>query len=126
MADSEYFGVAPTSVRDVETRYRYVTTIGQTTFAANYSIGFVDVYYNGLHLDPGSAFTAADGTSIILGTPASSGAIVLVIARAQVLYTSGWSTAPLQNFSNDTTAAAGGIPLWGTYRNGSVVMQRVV
>jgi hypothetical protein len=31
----------------------------------------------------------------------------------------------LQNFANDVAAAAGGIPLTGLYRNGSVVMVRV-
>ena len=36
------------------------------------------------------------------------------------------SNVPLSNFANDAAAAAGGIPLYGYYRNGSVVMQRVV
>lgn len=32
----------------------------------------------------------------------------------------------LGNFSNDSSAAAGGVPLYGFYRNGNVVQQRVV
>jgi hypothetical protein len=32
----------------------------------------------------------------------------------------------LPNYANDTAAAAGGVVLYGYYRNGSVVMQRVV
>jgi hypothetical protein len=36
------------------------------------------------------------------------------------------SKQALPNFTNDTTAAAGGVALYAYYRNGSVVMQRVV
>ena len=32
---------------------------------------------------------------------------------------------PLKNFANDTAAAAGGVPINGFYRNGSVVQIRV-
>ena len=32
----------------------------------------------------------------------------------------------LPNFANDSAAAAGGVVLYGYYRNGSVVMQRVI
>jgi len=35
------------------------------------------------------------------------------------------SGAALPNYINDAAAAAGGVPLYGFYRNGSVVMQRV-
>ena len=33
---------------------------------------------------------------------------------------------PLPNFVNDAAAAAGGVALYGYYRNGSIVMQRIV
>ena len=36
------------------------------------------------------------------------------------------SNVALSDYANDTAAAAGGVPLYGFYRNGSVVMQRVV
>ena len=36
------------------------------------------------------------------------------------------SNVALKNHANDAAAAAGGVPLYGFYRNGSVVMQRVV
>ena len=45
----------------------FTTTAGQTTFTVNYSVGFVDVFYNGSKLDS-SEFTATNGTSIVLGT----------------------------------------------------------
>ena len=34
-------------------------------------------------------------------------------------------TAPYGNFANATAAAAGGVPIGGIYRNGSVLMIRV-
>jgi hypothetical protein len=37
-----------------------------------------------------------------------------------------FSKQALPNFTNDTTAAAGGVALYAYYRNGSIVMQRVV
>jgi hypothetical protein len=36
------------------------------------------------------------------------------------------SNAALPNFVNDAAAKVGGVPLNGYYRNGSIVMQRVV
>lgn len=36
------------------------------------------------------------------------------------------SDQALENYADDTAASAGGIPLYGYYRNGSIVMQRVV
>lgn len=36
------------------------------------------------------------------------------------------SGATLPNYVNDAAAAAGGVPVSGYYRNGSVVMQRIV
>jgi hypothetical protein len=35
------------------------------------------------------------------------------------------SGQPLPNYVNDAAAAAGGVKLYGYYRNGSVVMQRI-
>jgi hypothetical protein len=36
------------------------------------------------------------------------------------------SNEALPNFVNDAAAAAGGVPINGYYRNGSIVMQRIV
>lgn len=36
------------------------------------------------------------------------------------------SVINLGNYANDAAAAAGGVPLWGMYRNGSALMVRVV
>jgi lipid-A-disaccharide synthase-like uncharacterized protein len=46
--------------------YTFIATTGQTAFTANYTVGQVDVYYNGSKLTP-SVYTASSGTSITLG-----------------------------------------------------------
>jgi hypothetical protein len=48
----------------------HTLTDGQTSFAINYSVGYVDVVQNGATLDT-SQFSATDGTHVVLGTPAS-------------------------------------------------------
>ena len=54
-----------------QNRYTYTATSGQTTFAASYTAPFVDVYLNGTKLVAVSDYTASNGTTIILGVPAT-------------------------------------------------------
>lgn len=83
--DLEYYGVPPADYREQENRTRLTATAGQTTFSAPYSVGYVDVYYNGAKLDPFTEFTATDGANIVLTSSATAtGDIVEVISRAQV------------------------------------------
>jgi hypothetical protein len=75
-----YLGVPVTGV--TTTAYRTVTeftaTAGQTTFTPpSYSVGFINVYLNGVLL--GSAdYTASNGTTVVLATGASVGNLVTV------------------------------------------------
>ena len=80
-----YIGKQPgTGVRN---RLLYTATAGQTTFttsdssqALSYSDSlYVDVYLNGVLLDPVNDYTATSGTSIVLGAGASAGDILEVI-----------------------------------------------
>lgn len=50
-------------------------TAGQTTFTVTggYTAGFVNVWMNGLLLDPGVDYTATNGTTIVLTTAATAG-----------------------------------------------------
>jgi hypothetical protein len=64
--------------------YKRTTTIStaeQTVFTAAYTAGYVEVFYNGILLDPGD-YTATNGTSITLTTPATLGDTVETIAYA--------------------------------------------
>ena len=57
----------------------FSATAGQTTFTVSYSVGLVDVFYNGSKLDS-SEYTATNGTSIVLGTACAANDKVEVIA----------------------------------------------
>ena len=48
----------------------YTATAGQTTFNAVYSIGNLDVYQNGILLQPAD-YTATTGTAVVLGAAAA-------------------------------------------------------
>ena len=75
-----YLGVPVTGV--TTTAYRTVTeftaTAGQTTFTPpSYSVGFINVYLNGVLL--GSAdYTATNGTTVVLAVGASAGNLLTV------------------------------------------------
>jgi len=65
----------------VRQRYLFTATSGQTTFdtsdsgtGLSYSdTNYMDVYLNGVLLDPASDYTATSGTSVVLGSGASTG-----------------------------------------------------
>jgi hypothetical protein len=75
-----YLGIPVTGV--VTTAYRTVTeftaTASQTTFTPpSYTVGFINVYLNGVLL--GSAdYTATNGTTVVLATGASAGNLVTI------------------------------------------------
>ena len=60
-------------------RTSFIATAAQTTFTVTYTVGYVQVYVNGVLLN-GSDYTATSGTSIVLSVAASAGDIVEVIA----------------------------------------------
>lgn len=67
------------------------TYTGSTTvFPIAYDAGFIDVYHNGIKLDPDNDFTATNGTSVTLASAAASGDIVDMVA---------YGTFQLANFS---------------------------
>lgn len=74
-----YIGNIPVP-QATQTRDNFTATEGQTSFATSgYSPGYVDVYLNGIHLDP-SDYTATDGNAVVLSSGATSGDVVSVIA----------------------------------------------
>lgn len=117
MADVEYFGVPPTALKVSDNRYRYLASASQTVFAATYAIGYVDVYYNGVLLDPATAYTATNGTSITLATPATGGAIVVIVARPQVQTILDWAGQQVLSQPGWKKFPGGLIFQWGSYQN---------
>ena len=58
-----------------QVKYRYQAIADQTTFLADYNIGFIDVYLNGIKLDD-LEFTADNGINIILNQSCFDGDII--------------------------------------------------
>ena len=76
---SGYIGNIPVP-QATQTRDNFTATASQTTFATSgYTPGYLDVYLNGVHLDP-SDFTATNGTDVVLATGATAGDVVSVVA----------------------------------------------
>ena len=94
------FQNAGSSVNGTAQRVTFTATAGQTTFAATYDAGYVDVYLNGVKLIAGTDFTATNGTSVVLATGAAVNDTVDIVA---------YGTFQLSNFSindaNDVNAA---------------------
>jgi len=89
-------------------RTTYTATASQTTFAADYYIGYVDVWLNGIKLIPGTDFTATNGTSIVLASGATSGDSVEILAwissdLTTLIKTVGFDTYSYTATSSQTT-----------------------
>ena len=80
------FQSAGSSINGTSARFKYVATNNQTTFTGSdassntlaYDPLYLDVYLNGVHLDP-TDFTATTGSSIVLATGASTGDILYIV-----------------------------------------------
>jgi len=89
------------------TRTSFTATAGQTSFTATYTVGYVQVYVNGILLNSAD-YTATTGTTVVLASAASSGDIVDVIAinvavstyRLLVLASTANSATPTLNTDN--------------------------
>jgi len=103
-----YLGVPVTGV--TTTAYRTVTeftaTASQTTFTPpSYTVGFINVYLNGVLL--GSAdYTATNGTTVVLATGAAAGNLVTV------------ESFQISSVANAISNSAGAINLAGTLISG--------
>ena len=81
------WAAAGSTVNGTSQRYKYTATASQTTFTGSdangntlaYDSGYIDVYLNGVHLDP-SDYTATSGTSIVLGSGAALNDELYVVA----------------------------------------------
>lgn len=97
--DRRYFGVPPATQMVLERRYPYTAEAGQTEFPAEYTIGHVDVYYNGIHLDPRVSFTGTDGQKIVLTEPAIEGATVVIVSRLMMPISDALTTYDLERIT---------------------------
>jgi hypothetical protein len=61
----------------------FTATASQTTFTVTYVVGLVEVYRNGVKLAIAD-YTASNGTTIVLATPANAGDVIEVVAFGAV------------------------------------------
>ena len=70
-------GVATTAYRTLTT---FTATSGQTTFSVpSYTVGYIDVYRNGVKLGTAD-FTATSGTTVVLASGATAGDLVETVS----------------------------------------------
>lgn len=60
------------------TRTNFTASAGQDTFTVSYTVNKLDVYVNGVLLDP-TDYTATNGTSVVLGVACSGGDLVSIM-----------------------------------------------
>jgi hypothetical protein len=70
------------------TRTTITATAGQTSFTANYTVNYVEVYVNGILLNSAD-YTATTGTTVVLASAAAVGDIVDVLAINIGTFTGG-------------------------------------
>jgi hypothetical protein len=77
--DSAYV-VSKLTASEIYTRTVITATAGQTAFSATYTVGYVDVFVNGIKTLNTTDYTATNGTSITLNTALSAGDLVEIVS----------------------------------------------
>ena len=124
-----YIGIPPfgQTVRTVTT---ITASASQTSFTPNggYTVGYVDVYYNGIKLVGGVDFTASNGTTVVLTAGATANAVVEIVTYGSVsladsVRRSGDTFSGTVNFPNNNIIAANGfIGIGNTIPNAPLVI----
>ena len=84
-------------------RQAFTATAGQTTFATSgYSVGFVDVYMNGVKL-AAADYTATNGSDVVLATAALVNDIIEIVAFTSFVASGGLAAA--NNLSDVVSAS---------------------
>jgi hypothetical protein len=84
-----YWSPIGANPQDVYTKTNFTATSGQTTFTVAYTIGYIDVWLNGVKLTGGTDFTASNGASVVLTTGATLNDEIQVIAWNPTRLTDG-------------------------------------
>ena len=85
---------------------------GTVTVSANYTVGLIDVYLNGLHLGT-SDFTATNGTSVTIANP-TAGDIIDIIALSS-FNAANYGTLASKNNVSESDLNIAGSPVNGYY-----------
>jgi hypothetical protein len=114
-----YIGNSPgvASQRIVTT---FTATASQTTFtpSSGYTVGYLDVYHNGVKLINGDDYTASNGTTFVLASGAASGDVIEAVAYLPRGLSDGYTKAEADtryvNASGDTMTGALAVPAGST------------
>ena len=98
-------GVAWSSFPSLRTRQTFTASSGQTTFSFAYTVGFLDVYVNGIKLTD-AEFTATNGSSTVLAVGCFVGDIVELVAYNTV--SAGGGAFGIGNVVEDLSPQLGG------------------
>ena len=99
---SGYIGTQPVP-QATQKRQAFTATAGQTTFATSgYSVGFVDVYMNGVKL-AAADYTATNGSDVVLATAALVNDIIEIVAFTSFVASDGLAAA--NNLSDVASAS---------------------
>ena len=90
----------------MRTNQTFTASAGQTTFSFSYTVGFLDVFVNGVKLST-SEFTATNGSSVVLAVGCFVGDIVELISYYTVSG-GGGGGGGISNVVEDTTPQLGG------------------
>jgi hypothetical protein len=99
-------GVEWASFPTMRTNQTFTASAGQTTFSFSYTVGFLDVFVNGVKLSS-SEFTASNGSSVVLSVGSFVGDIVELISYYTVSG-GGGGGGGISNVVEDTTPQLGG------------------
>lgn len=91
-------------------------TVSQTVFTIAYTVGYIDVFVNGIKLVVGDDFTATNGTSVTLVNPSLSGDNVEFITYYATAITSANLTGDVTSIGSATTLSNTTVTP-GTYTN---------
>ena len=97
----------------------FTATAGQTTFSVTYTVGNIDVFFNGARLIA-SDYTATDGTSVVLTSAAAGGDQIVVVEYLVSTTGNGISGQTVTTF----TATAGQTTFNVSYTLGTVQVYR--
>lgn len=86
--------------------YTFVATSGQTTFNAVYGVGAVDVFQNGILLQP-SDYNSSSGSSVVLGVGAAVNDEITIIAHNTFSVADTVSSSQGGTFAGAVTASNG-------------------
>lgn len=90
--------IAALSTSAIRNETTFSTTLNQTTFTVNYTVGQVDVFYNGSKLNV-SEFTATNGTSVVLGFACAAGESIAIVSYVNQVSGASGTTNKVAKFT---------------------------